>query len=198
MPYSELPFADRHPDDAALAWFGRPVFQFVEQPALRFAAWESVSHDEVVDVLGATYYLADERGEFAELDHTSIGRRLRGLVFSEVPGATILPSLTPTHAALVQHLNQVVTNDRINQADFAPLFASEEWLAELDRWRGELRALEPEPAELQVDANRVTGIRLRYGGYTGTAVAVDGRIVTLVLNDDEAVRIDARLVTRPE
>lgn len=198
MPYTDLPYEDRHPDDAALAWFGRPVFQFVDQPVLRFAAWESMGHDEVVDMVGATYYLADEQGEFAVHDQAGIGRRLLGLVFSEVPGATILPSLTPRHAALVQHLNQVVTNDRINQADFAPLFASEEWLAELDRWRGELRALEPEPAELEVDANRIAGIRLRYGGYTGTAVAVDGRIVTLVLNDDEAVRIDARLVTRPE
>jgi len=198
MPYSDLPFADRHPDDAALAWFGRPVFQFVEQPALRFAAWESVSHDEVVDVLGATYYLADERGDFEELDHASIGRRLRGLVFSEVPGATRLPPLSATHAALVQHVNQVVTNDRINQAEFAPLFASEEWLAELDRWRAEVRALEPEPALLQVDGRRVAGIRVGYGGYTGTAATVDGRIVTLVLNDDEAARIDARLVTRPE
>ena len=198
MPYSELPFADRHPDDAALAWFGRPVFQFVDQPALRFAAWESESHNETVDVLGATYYLADERGEFAVLDHAGIGRRLRGLVFSEVPGATRLPPLPDRHAALVQHLTQVVTNDRINQTDFAPLFASEEWLAELDRWRRELRALEPEPAELDVDARRVAGIRLGYGGYTGTAADVGGRIVTLVLNDDEAVRIDARLVTRPE
>ena len=196
MPYSELPFADRHPDDAALAWFGRPVFQLVEQPALRFAAWESENHNEVVEVLGATYYLADEWGEFAVLDQSSIGRRLRGLVFTEVPGATRLHPLPARQAALVQHLNQVVTTDRINQAEFAPLFASEEWLAELDRWRRELRALDPEPAQLEVDARRITGIRLRYGGYTGTAVAVGGRIVTLVLNDEEAPRVDARLVTR--
>jgi len=201
MPYSDLPFADRHPDDAALAWFGRPVFQLVEQPALRFAAWEREGHGGVVDVLGATYYLADERGEFAEhaeTDTLSIGLRLRGLVFTEVPGATRIPTLAAEHGALVQHLTQVVTNDRIGQAEFAPLFASEEWLAELDSWRLELRALEPQPAQLEVDARRVLGIRLVYGGYTGTTVAVDGRIVTLVLHDEEARRVDARLVTRPD
>jgi hypothetical protein len=198
MPYTDLPFADRHPDDAALAWFGRPVFQLVDQPLLRFAAWETKSHDEAVDVLGATYYLADERGEFAVIDAHSIGRRLRGLVFSEVPGATRLPPLPARHAALVQHLNQVVTNDRINQADFAPVFASEEWLAELDRWRTELRELAPEPADLEVDDRRVPGIRVAYGGYTGTSVAVGGRIVTLVLHEADARRVDARIVTRPD
>jgi len=198
MPYSDLPFDDRHPDDAALAWFGRPVFQLVDQPALRFAAWEREGHGGVVDILGATYYLADERGRFAEPEALSIGPRLRGLVFTEVPGATRIPPLAAEHGALVQHLTQVVTNDRIGQAEFAPMFASEEWLAELDSWRRELRALEPQAAELEVDARRVPGIRLGYGGYTGTTVAVDGRIVTLVLHDEEAARVEARLVTRPD
>ena len=198
MPYTDLPFDDRHPDDAALAWFGRPVFQLVDQPVLRFAAWEREGHGGRIDVLGATYYLADERGDFAETDTLSIGPRLRGLVFSEVPGSTPMPPLTDEHGALVQHLTQVVTNDRIGQAEFAPMFASEEWLAELDSWRLELRALQPEPAELEVDGRRIPGIRLAYGGYTGTTVAVDGRVVTLVLHDAEASRVDARLVTRPD
>jgi hypothetical protein len=198
MPSIDLPFDDRHPDDAALAWFGRPVFQLVDQPVLRFAVWESESRDDTVVVLGATYYLADERGEFAALEPPDIGRRLRGLVFTEVPGASRIPPHSDLRAALVQHLNQVVATDRVREPEFAPLFATEGWLAELDRWRLELRTLEPRTAELEVDGRRVSGIRLSYGGFTATATVVDGRIVTLVLHDGEAERVDARLVTRPD
>jgi hypothetical protein len=194
-----LPIADRHPDDAALAWFGRPAFQLVEQPSLRIAGWESQGHGDVVDLVGASYYLADENGGFEVLDPpASMGRYLRGRVYTEAPGATFDDGLDRERAALAHHLGHIVVNDRINLPEAATDFGSERWLAETGRWRREVRALEPSPAELDVDGRRTPGIRLGYGGYTGTTAAVDGRIVTLVLHNTEAPRVDARLVTRPE
>lgn len=193
-----LPIPDRHPDDATLAWFGPPAFQLVDQPALRIAGWCSQGSDGRVDLVAVDYYLADRSGRFSVMDERGIGRRLRGRLFSEAPGATTYPGLRPERAALAHHLGDVVVNDRIN-APGAPADAgSPGWLETTGAWRRDVRALEPSPAELDVDGRRVRGIRLGYGGYTGVTVDVAGRVVTLVLHDDERPRVDVRVVTRPE
>jgi len=198
MPYSELPYDDRHPDDAALAWFGRPVFEIVGQPELRFAGWGMQGDGNEVTLLSGRYYLADADGKFREPEPLALGDFLRGEIISEVPGATYDEVLTGDRAALSHHLAHAVTNDRIGRPGARRDFGSPAWLAELDGWRDEVRALIPVPAELEVDGRPAPGIRLSYGGYTATTAAVSGRLVTLVLYDADAARIDRRLITRPD
>lgn len=184
MRYTDLPLDDRHPDDAALARFGEPAFELIDQPGLSTGGWESFATGSTVVTLGSGHYREN-------------GDRLRGHVYTEVPGASRSPGLPDDRAALVHHLNYLVTNDRINQPDMPYAFASERWMAELERWRTDIHALAPSPDLLDIDGHPVTGICLHYGGYSATTVRTRGRVVTLAINDEDAAAVDTRIVHHP-
>ncbi|MCU1585004.1 MAG: hypothetical protein JWM49_1560 [Microbacteriaceae bacterium] len=86
-------------------------------------------------------------------------------------------------------------NDQINQPDFPHEFASPEWHQALQVLRDEIHALRPHVESLDIDSKPVRGLGLDYGGYRATTVQREGRLVTLVIHDEDAARINTRIVT---
>lgn len=193
MHYSDLPIDDWHPSDAARARFGSPAYQLVEQPLLIAEAWGSFEIGNVPLSLEGTYWILDAVGD-AWTDSTPA---LRGTVVTSVPGAIGETPFRSPLAELVHYLCYIVTNDRINQPQMRAILGTPMWDRTLTVWRNQIYGLNAESAQLDVDGRLMTGIRASYGDYTATAAEVNGRVVTLVLHDEDAMRVDARIVLLP-
>jgi hypothetical protein len=193
----KLPSPDRNPSEAAREAFGEPVFQLVEQSRVRFIGWAAEGPPEMPTILSTSHWVADDMGDFHFQDWPMgpLGIQLRGTLFTEVPGATIEPGLDHGHSALVRHLTHLVINDQINRPDFAYEFASPDWHQALQVLRDEVHALRPQVGSLNIDSETVRGLALAYGSYSATTVQIAGRVVTLVIHDEDAARIDTRIVT---
>jgi hypothetical protein len=204
MPREPLPIDDRHPDDATQLLFGDPVYQLVSQPGLQVCALGSYTVGDRMLTVEVSYWTPNDTGGFgfAEFPAESLPPMLRGRVFTGVPGAAGGEQaggdgVGDERAALVEHLQDVVVNDRINRPDFAFRPGGDEWLRETQRWRRQMEGVSTTGATLDVDGRTVRGLSGHFDAYSATAARVGDRMVTLVLHDDDAVAIDTRLVRRP-
>jgi hypothetical protein len=198
MYFSGGPAPHRRPDEEALAEFGEPIFELVAQPRLQQHGWELDGENNVTVAVGTNHWLADADGDFHFIEYPTgpYGTFLLGRIYTEVPGASMQPDTDDIGGALIQHLNHVVLNHRINDSDFSVPFGSDEWHDETFRWYAEIRALSPLPGSLVIDGETVEAQSISYGGCTATATRIQGRVVTLIMADDIAGEINTNIVSR--
>lgn len=192
------------PDDAArLAEFGPPVFGFVPQPRLRERGWSWFARDGITVEAQAHYWLADANGDFGFTQSPLglPGTELRGFVFTDVIGSTGRRD-EPIHAALVQHLDYVVSN--YQKSRYEP--GTPQWIDHGQSRRAAIETAELSPATLTVfddlaadppEQNRsVNAMSASAAVFSATTAAIDGRIVTVVIHHADREQIDIRLVRR--
>ncbi|CAN5174419.1 hypothetical protein BH09ACT1_BH09ACT1_23170 [soil metagenome] len=198
MRYSDDPIPPRRSDADLLGGFGYPVFELVAQPRLQPIGWGEMGiNGEAVEV-SVSYWLADVDGDFhfTRWPMGDVGTALRGSVFTEVIRQPLGLSATPEREALTSHLNYLVSNDRINQPEFALELGSEEGQAALTEWYEDIEVLVARPDTVLIDGTAHRAESIAYGGYRSRVARVADRLVTLVIHDDDAAAIDIRLVTR--
>lgn len=183
------------------AAFGPPVFGFTLQPALRERGWSWFTRAGNALEAQAHYWLADAHGDFRFHESAAgpVGTELRGFVFTDVPGSTGRAG-DPVREALSLHLGHVINDHRKTHYEFGAGRRQERQSQRLQ----EIRALPGESSSLEIgrlDENDLdhayqtcAALRLRYAEFSAVAATSDGRVVTVVLHDDDAPRLDARLI----
>lgn len=197
MHYSDQPLPPRRTDGELLAEFGFPVYELAQQPRLQPVGWGSMGTGGVAVEVAIDYWIADENGDFRFIKWPmgNVGVPLRGSVFTEVVRPPI-PSGDPEREALTGHLNYVVSNDRINRPDFGLDLGSTEGQTALAEWHDDIEVLVPRRSELVVDGVAHPAVAISFDGYTSRVIRIEDRFVTLVVNDEDAGKIDTRLVSR--
>jgi hypothetical protein len=199
MHYSEEPLPPRRLDGELLAEFGFPVYELVSQPRLQPIGWGSMGVNGTTLEVSIQYWAADEGGDFhfTTWPMGEFGVFLRGSVFTEVLQSPIAAG-DPERSALTGHLGYVVTNDRINRPDFGLDLGTPDGQAALDEWHDDIEVLVPWQSELIVDDRSYPAVAISFDGYTARVIRLRERLVTLVINDEDARTLDTRLVSRNE
>ncbi|QWT23892.1 hypothetical protein KPL76_00065 [Subtercola sp. PAMC28395] len=178
---------------AELFKFGDPIFDFTDQPRLLNAGWTTYNNEAATTIVGSSYWIADERGDFRFTD--DVGHLLRGEVHTEVPGSSSGWGASDEHSALVRHLASLLINVRMREPGFV-MGSAEEWYQTTESWTREVQAQSLSRLELSIDGRVIPVDGIRYDGYTASSTRIAGRIVTVALHDDDAQQIDDRLVSR--
>ena len=183
------------PDDAArLALFGPPVFGFVPQPRLQERGWSWYGNHGRTLEAQAHYWLADPSGNFWFEDSPTgpVGiAELRGFVFTDVPGSTNRGG-DPIRDALNQHLQYIVMNYAKNPYDFG----SQPWAERHTHQQSEIELALAHRSNLVIDDTALTAIAVTAFDFIGTAMALAGRVVTVVIHSADVGKIDTRLTRR--
>ncbi|WP_158254037.1 hypothetical protein [Cryobacterium sp. Y50] len=183
------------PDDAArLALFGPPVFGFVPQPRLQERGWSWYGNHGRTLEAQAHYWLADPSGKFW-FEDSPVGpigiAELRGFVFTDVPGSTNRGG-DPIRDALNQHLQYIVMNYAKNPYEFG----SELWAERHTQQQAEIELALAHRSNLIVDDTALPAIVVTASDFTGTAMVLAGRVVTVVIHSADVGKIDVRLIRR--